>query len=60
MNLTSKIYTKIRKFNGGARAILCSYCYKIIAEGSKITKDNWDSEEPMFCNHGCYTKSTLK
>ena len=51
----------IYKFNGGAGAVLCSNCYKIICEGSRIPDEyrdaviNGQQEEfgPVFCCNEC-------
>lgn len=49
---------RIKKFNGGARAILCSKCHVIIKEGwadetnpepNRITKKDWESNKPLYC-----------
>jgi hypothetical protein len=61
-------YYRVKKFNSGAGAILCSECRVIIKEGfmgnewaeavhkkrgtypsGLISKEDWASEEPMFC-----------
>ena len=54
--------TRIRKFNGGAGAILCNKCWVILKEGwvytdpqyfylneTRISKKDWESEEPLYC-----------
>lgn len=51
----------IYKFNGGAGAVLCSNCYCIICEGSRIPDEyrdaviNGQQEEfgPVFCCNEC-------
>lgn len=51
----------IYKFNGGAGAVLCSNCYCIICEGSRIPDEYRDvviadkQEEfgPVFCCDDC-------
>lgn len=51
----------IYKFNGGAGAVLCSNCYCIICEGSRIPDEYRDAviadkqEEfgPVFCCDDC-------
>jgi len=49
---------RIKKFNGGAGAILCSGCYVIIKEGwadetnpdpKRITNKEWKSNDPLYC-----------
>ena len=59
---------RIKKFNGGACAILCNGCSIIIKEGMYnnvwavayhkqkgtypdgiITQEDWDSDEPIYC-----------
>ena len=51
----------IYKFNGGAGAVLCSNCYCIVCEGSRIPDEYRDAviadkqEEfgPVFCCDDC-------
>ena len=56
---------RIRKFNSGAGAILCNGCGVIVMDGfieflgssftpkfstfDRITKEDWDSKEPIYC-----------
>jgi hypothetical protein len=41
---------RIKKFNNGNGAILCNGCRVIVKEGwNNITKEDWESEEPVFC-----------
>jgi len=49
---------RIKKFNNGAAAILCNKCLAIVEEGfsedevdpKRITKADWDSDEPLYCD----------
>ena len=41
---------RIKKFNGGARAILCNYCSKIWKTGADMTKEDWESDQPVICD----------
>lgn len=51
----------IYKFNGGAGAVLCSNCYKIICEGSRIPDEyrgvviagKQEEFGPVFCCDDC-------
>jgi hypothetical protein len=40
---------RIKKFNGGKGAILCNGCRVIVKQGNGITKEDWESTEPLFC-----------
>ena len=49
---------RIKKFNGGAGALLCSNCRAIVKEGwadeinsdpKRIIKKDWESKKPLYC-----------
>jgi hypothetical protein len=40
---------RIKKFNGGKGAILCNGCRVIVKQGNGISKEDWESDEPLFC-----------
>jgi len=48
---------RIKKFNNSYGAILCNNCHIIVKEGfsedtadcKKITQEDWDSNEPLYC-----------
>jgi hypothetical protein len=52
----SKNY-RIRKLNGGAGALLCSKCHRIVYSGiegegeRKFTQEEWDSKDPLYCKN---------
>lgn len=41
--------TRLKKFNGGKGAILCNKCRAIVKQGDGITKEDWESTEPLIC-----------
>lgn len=47
---------RIKKFNGGAGAILCNGCRVMVRQGNGITKEEWESDEPLFCMKCQYSK----
>lgn len=49
MERTEVPLVRIKKFNGGAGAILCNGCRVIVKQGNGITKEDWESCEPLFC-----------
>jgi len=56
---------RIKKYNNGQGAILCSDCGRIVKQGfvredvmttpERITQADWKSLDPLYCK-GCLTK----
>jgi hypothetical protein len=40
---------RMKKFNSGKGAILCNNCRVIVKQGNGITKEDWESTEPLYC-----------
>lgn len=47
---------RLKKFNGGKGAILCNQCRAIVKQGNGITKEDWESTEPLICAVCQYSK----